>query len=332
MRRIFALILALSLLLCGCVGEVKADPASLAEETAKLLLEGNPEPVPGSIGGDWLVLTLCRMGYELPEGWLEGYREKLEDNVADCGGVLHEKKYTEYSRVILTVTAMGMDARDVAGYDLTAPLENYEQTVFQGVNGAVYALLALDCGKYGSDDVRERYIGHILDRELPGGGWAMMGDAPEADLTAMVLQALAKYRDREEVLSAVERGLEVLKTAEFATSEAVSQTIVTYAELGLDPAEQVEMLLRFRGEDGSFRHVMDGEGDPLSTEQAFYALVSAKLQKEGKSLYRMAANTCTLEIRCDTLLDKAEQLGAKAELVPGDGVLLEKTTLAFAEG
>ena len=39
-----------------------------------------------------------------------------------CKGGLHEKKYTEYSRVIVALSAIGRDARDVAGYDLTKAL------------------------------------------------------------------------------------------------------------------------------------------------------------------------------------------------------------------
>ena len=334
MKRFLALILALSLLLTACGGgEEKWNANVLAEQTAALLLEKNPEPIPGPLGGEWLVLGMCRLGYDLPEGWIDGYRQKLERYVTDCGGILHDRKYTEYSRVILTVTAMDGDARNVAGYDLTAPLEDYEQTIFQGVNGAIYALLALDSGNYGSEAIRERYIAHILEKELPDGGWCMMGDVPEADVTAMALQALAKYRDREDVGAAVERGLKVLEAAEYTTSEAVSQTIVALCELGMPADEKVKLLLTYQTEAGDFRHVMDGDADALSTEQAFYALVSASLQLSGKSLYRMAANTCTLEIRCDTLLKNLDKLSSgKAELVPEDGILLEKTTVSFESG
>ena len=333
MKRFLALILALSLLLTACGGEGKANVNALAEQTAALLLEKNPEPTPGPLGGEWLVFGMCRLGYDLPEDWVDGYRQKLEGYVDDCGGILHDRKYTEYSRVILTVTAMGGDARNVAGYDLTAPLEDYEQTIFQGVNGAIYALLALDSGNYGSEAIRERYIAHILEKELPGGGWCMMGDVPEADVTAMALQALAKYRDRENVKPAVERGLKVLENAEYTTSEAVSQTIVALSELGMRADEKVELLLTFQTEDGMFRHIPDGDADALSTEQAFYALVSAALHQDGKYLYRMAANVCTLEIRCDTLLENLDKLSSgKAELVPEDGVLLEKTTVSFEFG
>ena len=43
--------------------------------------------------------------------------------------------------------------------------------------------------------------------------------------------------------------------------------------------------------------------------------------------------TCTITIRCDTILDNWADLDPdKAELVPEDGVLLADTTVVFAEG
>ncbi|MDD6275086.1 MAG: DUF4430 domain-containing protein [Clostridiaceae bacterium] len=47
----------------------------------------------------------------------------------------------------------------------------------------------------------------------------------------------------------------------------------------------------------------------------------------------VASPSCTLIIRCDTLLGKLEELpDGKAELVPADGLLLEATNVAFSEG
>lgn len=343
MKRFVALFLCLSLLLCGCGGAETDDQLSpVLEETAAVLLEKVPSPTPGSVGGEWTVFGMSRWGGNVPAGWHEGYEALLNDYVTRCGGVLHERKYTEYSRVILAVTAMGSDAADVAGFDLTAPLEDFEQTVFQGVNGAIYALLALDAGGYGSDTIRERYVTHILEKELPGGGWTLMGDTPEADLTAMALQALAKYRSREDVSAAVDRGLEVLSGIGYETSESVSQAIVALTELGIsiddarfvsDGRTLLDLLLEYRNEDGMFRHMSGPEGDLLATEQAFYALVSLALAREGGSLYQMQGSFCTLEIRCDTLLSRLEELEpGKAALVPEDGVLLEQTRVEFEPG
>ena len=55
---------------------------------------------------------------------------------------------TTYSRITLALTACGADATDFAGYSMIAPLGDFDKTVSQGVNGAIFALLALDCGGY----------------------------------------------------------------------------------------------------------------------------------------------------------------------------------------
>ena len=45
------------------------------------------------------------------------------------------------------------------------------------------------------------------------------------------------------------------------------------------------------------------------------------------------AQTCTLEIRCDTILDNRNALKpAKASYVPADGVILAETSVDFTEG
>lgn len=103
--------------------------------------------------------------------------------VKACGGVLHPRKYTEYSRVILALTAIGADPRDVAGYDLLVPLGDFERTIAQGVNGAAFALLALDAGEYeiprnpaaATQATRQMYVDTILARQLPDGGWNLTG-------------------------------------------------------------------------------------------------------------------------------------------------------------
>lgn len=102
----------------------------------------------GSLGGEWTVLALARGGTDTETAYFTGYCAALEQTVREANGVLSERKYTEYSRVILALSALGKDARDVAGFDLTLPLGDYEKTAAQGVNGVIYALLALDSRDY----------------------------------------------------------------------------------------------------------------------------------------------------------------------------------------
>lgn len=85
-------------------------------------------------------------------------------------GVLSDNRYTEYSRAILALTAIGDDSKDVAGYDLTKALEDYDTVVSQGLNGAVFALLALNADRLDVDGPLEKqYLDFILEKEKPEG-------------------------------------------------------------------------------------------------------------------------------------------------------------------
>ena len=149
-QRGLSLLLALAAVIClanpvRAAGSDDALEAALAD-TAQYVCAAVPEPRVGSIGGEWAVLGLARSGYAVPEGYYQSYYDAVEAYVKARNGILHDKKYTEYARVILALTAIGRDARDVAGYDLTLPLGDYDKTVWQGINGPIWALIALDSG------------------------------------------------------------------------------------------------------------------------------------------------------------------------------------------
>ena len=328
---LLACLLMTSLAACGSGAPAEQAPAEkeaiLPEEStastdtdpvqacAQALLQLVAEPGYGSVGGEWSVIGLTRWEGTLPENWTESYWQALTACVRECDGVLDTRKYTEYSRVILAVTALGKDPADVDGYDLLVPLADYEQTVFQGINGPAFALLALDSGCYeiprnqvgSTQATRELYLDYILNMETQTGGWGLTGGEPDVDVTAMVLQAIAKYQDQEAVAQATERALTYLSSQQneqgsftshnAQSSETVAQLIVALAELGISLEDSrfvkngntlMDALLRFQQADGGFSHLMDGETDLLATEQAFYALVAAERMNRGaSSLYRM---------------------------------------------
>lgn len=331
MKRLLSWILVLTMLLSltacgkkepegGATVSMEQQKEVLADTIAKIgafLQDSVAEPTFGTVGGEWLVMGLARSGLEVSDEYYETYFQNVSAYTAQQGGVLHAKKYTEYSRVILAVTAIGKDPSDVGGFDMLVPLADFEQTVFQGINGPVFALLALDSGNYeipenaadSTQATRDMYVDYIINAQLENGGWCLMGSEAEIDVTAMALQALAKYQDRKDVAEAVEKGLAVLSerqndqggyqynAAEQASCESVAQVIVALAELGiaLDDSRFVKNgntlldgLLQFQQADSGFSHLIDGETDLLATEQAFYALVAANRVAQGESsLYRM---------------------------------------------
>ncbi len=322
----FLLIIAcLAILFVPAAGAAGEDLQTLVNGSARYMLSAVPKPELGSIGGEWAVLGLARSGYAVPGGYFEEYYGRLIRDVQAVQGVLHERKYTEYERVVVALSAIGKDARDVVGYDLLAPLGDYDKTVWLGINSAIWALIALDSANYPmpqnpdaeTQATRQMYIDYILAEELDEGGWTLdrrtSADPANPDITGMALQALAKYRDQPAVAAAVDRALTCMSGKQNAQGgysnaegdpnlESAAQVLVALCELGIgwnDPRfikngnTLLDNILTFRTASGGFYHVADGslrenENNQMSAEQGFYTLVACLRYEKGmNSLYRM---------------------------------------------
>lgn len=265
------------------------------------------------------MIGLARSGYNVPQSYWDNYYNGVVKYVQDCGGVLHERKYTEYSRVILALTAIGKDPADVGGYNLLTPLGDYDNTVWQGLNGPVWALIALDSGNYEipqnpaaqTQATRELYLQAVLEAQLADGGWALSGKtatASDVDMTGMVLQALSAYQDKAEVKVATDKALAWLSAVQDAqggfsswgeaNEESVVQVVValTTLDIPLDDSRFVkdghtllENLLSFYQPGKGFLHTLSGNGDnQMSSEQGLYALAAIKRANKGQTaLYDM---------------------------------------------
>ena len=274
-------------------------------------------PGVGSIGGEWRVLGLARAG-KITSELSDGYYENLVSYIEENGSAkLDARKSTENSRVIIALSAIGKDATDVAGYNLIEPLADYDFVTWQGLNGPVFALIALDTYSYeiptASDDAtqttREELVNYILKRQLENGGWTFFGSTADPDMTGMAIQALAPYYNKNaDVKSAVDKALDVLSASQqdnggFASwgsvnVESCAQVLTALASLGIDADTDerfikngntlVDAIMEFSVENG-FAHVKDSGYNQMATEQAYYALVSYKRVKNGKtSLYDMS--------------------------------------------
>lgn len=320
-NRILLALLALALILSATVPAAAVTNSELQgamERSAQYMIKAVPAPQPGSIGGEWAVLGLARSGVTAPDGYFETYYAQVENYVRACNGVLHEKKYTEYSRTVLALTAIGKDPSNIAGYNLLSPLGDFERTVWQGINGPIWALIALDSGSYEiprnesatTQATRQMYIDEILSRQLTDGGFALSGSTADPDLTAMALQALAKYQDQRQVKAAIDRALICLSERQdgnggyaswnAANSESVAQVLIALCELGIDLNDArfikngrtlLDNLFTYRQSDGSFVHMSDGGSgsNQMASEQGLCSLAAAWRATTGKnSLYRMS--------------------------------------------
>lgn len=282
------------------------------QKTATYLTQTVKEPQIGSIGGEWLILGLKRSGVNIPGAYYDGYYKRLEAYTKECKGVLHARRYTTYSRVIIALTALEKDPMNVAGYDLAKPLGDYNATNLQGINGAIWALIALDSGNYEMPveehakvkATRQMYIDKILSGQLKSGGFSLDGQEPaEIDLTSMALVALSNYKDQELVQKAIDKGLAYISKTQAKDGgfisygdkcvESDAQVIVALTTLGISLEDErfvkeghnvVNHLLSFYTEEGGFKHSLkDTKPSLMSTEQGFYALVAIKRSAEEKS-------------------------------------------------
>ena len=310
------LILVMLLTACGTPSQ-SAQPDStegwrkVYEETGAYL-QAQAAPSVGSIGGEWAVIGLSRAGL-LSDAAAQSYEQAAEDYVKQAGSVrLHHAKSTENSRTILGLTAAGYDAANVAGVDLTAGLTDMAYLRAQGTNGPIWALIALDCGAYDipqcadgeEQTTREGLVAEILSAQCADGGWTLMGDVSDVDMTAMALTALASYQEETDVKAAVDAALTYLSDAQQAdggfmswgesNSESCAQVIVALTALGIDPASDerflkdgaspLDGLCAFACTGGGFRHsARQTKPDGMATEQGFYALTAYDRFQQGKT-------------------------------------------------
>ncbi|MDR1158225.1 MAG: S-layer homology domain-containing protein [Oscillospiraceae bacterium] len=277
-----------------------------------------PEP---TFGMEWSVLALARAEYPAP-GYYSGYFDKIVAHVRQNGNAqLDRSRVTENARLILALSALGLEATDVGGHNLLTPMADLSFITRQGINGPVFTLLALDTKAYEipADDsaadpaTRGKMIDYILNREIQkgtkeAGGFALSGSVPDPDMTGMVLQTLSPYRDQPPVAAAIDRALAALSDMQeddggfsswgAVNVESISQVIVALTALDIDPTadprfikrngDPVTALLRFAVGSGGFRHTQTGEVSDMATDQGTYALTAYDRFRKGKnSLYDM---------------------------------------------
>ncbi len=297
------------------LGKVSEPYISTGEYMEKL---GTPSV--GAIGGEWMVIGLARSGRTVPgvEDYYQKAVEYVQQSIDPDTGRLHKAKSTDNARMILALTAIGKDVTNVGGHNLLQGLSDLEYVKYQGNNGPIWALLALDSGNYpvpsGGTTTRQALIDEILSVQTSDGGWAISGDRADSDMTGMALTALAPYYKKDPaVKQAIDKAIARLSEMQdddggfsttygdgkyIATSESTAQVLTALSALSINAdtdsrfvkngSSVVDALLRYYVNGGGFKHVMDGEIDGMGTEQAYYALTAYYRFLSGKTnLYDM---------------------------------------------
>ena len=304
-------------------------------------------PSLGSTYGEWAVLAEAR-GNVSASVWYDKYLSNIAKSVASMNGKLDntntQTKHTEYSRVILALTALGEDATKFTGsngtvYNLVEPLFDQSGGKYlvseQGNNGTAFALIALDSGSYYKDatgtTARNVWINSLLDAQISDGSWGIDADfpGPNVDMTAMVVQALAPYcSTNATVKAAVDKAVEWLsaeyqKTGDYGSSESAAQVIVALSALNIDAKidsrfhhNGISVLSNFLSyadpNSKGFLHDKQPNStvNQMASEQAAYTLVAYDRYVNGsKRLYDMSDVTKRENADAQAVIDMINQIG-----------------------
>ncbi|MBP3560051.1 MAG: hypothetical protein J6K49_05235 [Clostridia bacterium] len=295
------------------------DVSAVLNATMAQLAATVSEPIFGSTGGEWTILSLARGEYYTKDNaYFTDYYSRIVETVnttaasVNLNGALHSTKSTDNSRLIVALSSIGKDVTAIGDWNLITPFNDFTWIKKQGINGPIWALIALDSADYVTSDttIRQQCVDYILEKQLDDGGWALSGTTGDPDMTAMALQALSAYKDQTAVSAAAEEAFACLSSlqndnggyASWGTvnSESCAQVIVACTAWGINPDTDsrfvkndnsvVDALLdHYLENEAKFEHVANTGSDLMATEQACYALVAYNRFMNNKTaLYDMS--------------------------------------------
>ncbi len=282
---------------------------------------------------DFEIMVLALVGHVEDKSRRTQLQSSLMDQVKDADGSF--RKVTDRARIVLAARAVKLQPSNIGGYNMVESLVNHENIEMQGVNGPAFALIAYDALglKLPKNTVnsREKLKKIILNYQSKDGGFSLAkGGKSDPDITAMVVTALAPYKEEISVKSAVDKAVAYLSSVQksdggfvsegASTSESISQVIIALCALGLDPLDKrfvkgdqgeytlPTSLYAFQNTDGGFAHVKGEKTNTMATEQAALAVFAyekllASGGKQGVCIYDM------LQIKYETFADKTDIAG-----------------------
>ena len=241
----------------------------------------------------WNVIGLKRSGLYVPESYINLFYSNVIAYCESKDWQITRAKYSDYSKLILALTAIGVDARNVMGHNLLAYLSDYENVSRQGNNGTIWALIALKSNpayeipedpSAVQQNSEELLVKKVVGMQCQDGGWTLMGTTGDSDMTGMAMQALASYYNKdgyEDVTAAIDKGLAWIEknqlssggfgTMNTETSESVAQIITALCGVGIDCGEDARFikngkwpmtgLFQYYMPEGGFMHVAAGAGN-----------------------------------------------------------------------
>lgn len=277
------------------------------------LLQNAVIAAPGSSQSDWSAIALSVSGNDFDkDAYLTGLKNYVQQKYL-TKGKLSANKATEWHRIAIAVNLLGCDATNFCGINLLNDGVYYRGNLgSQGLNGYIWALIAISSGNYiqpaDALNTKESIISTILSSQNSDGSFSLSGNEPDCDITAMAVYALSFYKNNSDVSVAIDNALNYLSSVQnpdgtfsdgdVPNAESTAQVIIALASTQRDPYCDLHFpnlynALKSFETLGGFCHIQGGEADIIATYQAYCAIAAAERKVDIYSNYQ--SNEITAE-------------------------------------
>lgn len=295
----------LSLLLAAVVGAgslamtAQAAPAELPAQTAKTAAFVKASD--WVLKDDWAIFALGRNQEEGCEKLYEDYYQGVLALLADPAKLIP----SDYIRLSLSLTAIGIDPRNIEGNDLLEKIDQADREMYfkMSTSSLAYALALME--RYPdsfSGTLKEDTIQKILGAQQADGSfdYTVGGGYPDPDSTAQAMQGLMLLGDT--YASEIQAAVDWLKAQMnedgailnwgAANPSSTAQVLIAFAQKGEVPANDQEKtlydgIMTFALDNGSFLDANWQTGEleynEYTTGQCFQALVAYSRMVNGQS-------------------------------------------------
>lgn len=301
-KRILCVIFAFVMLTCISTSATDADKTadSLAGWLSENIRVSDAEGIDSYL--DWTVFAMARNGFT---GYNTEYKAYIGNAVRENADSLY---LNDYARISLAVMSVGMDATDIGGKSLIDSIEKTDFTKEAFTGSLAYALIALDSANSGNGGARKAIKDILIGAQREDGGfnsyvtaddasyWTVSG---ETDSTGIVLQALASYKDEEEVKKVIGKALDFIKKEQMddggfgawgtGSAESTSMILAGLCAIGENPDKFIkngktiaEALPAYVNEDGGGK-CWDGSSNIMTSYQMLMGLSAYDRFKSGKT-------------------------------------------------
>lgn len=269
-----------------------ADIAALADEIltaqaggdVQAWIDGTLTERAGQSAPDFYITALAaRGGYDLSR-----YAEKLSGVIPALGAA--DSAASKERCALAWIASSGS-----VPAECTALLNQNAEAL--GIMSRVFGLHLVNNG-VSSQKYSARYLcDYLLSQQCADGGWALNSPYGDPDVTAMVMQAMAPYRDDGTVSPALERGIAFLSEKQLETgayksygtenAESTAQVWIALSALGIDAMHDARFqknghtvldgIMQFRLGPGSYAHIIGGSESGLAVQQICTAYIAAGL-------------------------------------------------------